>query len=268
MELGQRLKEARLEAGLSQRQLCGDVITRNMLSQIENGSAKPSMATLQYLSSRLGKPISYFLEEVTASVNQALMAAARSAYAAGSLSAALETLKQYAAPDPVFDAEFYLLRSLIFLSQAEQEPNCEEARQMLAQCAEAGARTPYYTPDLERRRLLCLAQSAPEQSAFIASVLPIDDREILLRAKIALEAGNKDDCIALLTAARDRSHADWLFLRADAAALAGDAALAEECLLRAEASAPQQAWPKLEQFYLEQDNYKMAYHYATKQRNA
>lgn len=34
MELGQRLKQARLEAGMSQRQLCGDVITRNMLSQI------------------------------------------------------------------------------------------------------------------------------------------------------------------------------------------------------------------------------------------
>ena len=34
--LGQRLKEARIEAGLSQRQLCGDTITRNMLSQIES----------------------------------------------------------------------------------------------------------------------------------------------------------------------------------------------------------------------------------------
>ena len=63
MDLGQRLKNARLEAGLSQRQLCGDVITRNMLSQIENGSAKPSMDTLRYFSQILGKPISFFLEE-------------------------------------------------------------------------------------------------------------------------------------------------------------------------------------------------------------
>ena len=63
MELGQRLRQARLEAGLSQRQLCGEVITRNMLSQIENGSARPSMETLRYLASRLGKPISFFLEE-------------------------------------------------------------------------------------------------------------------------------------------------------------------------------------------------------------
>ena len=38
MTIGQRLKQARLEAGLSQRQLCGDTITRNMLSLIENGA--------------------------------------------------------------------------------------------------------------------------------------------------------------------------------------------------------------------------------------
>ena len=37
MELGEKLRLARLEAGLSQRALCGDEITRNMLSRIENG---------------------------------------------------------------------------------------------------------------------------------------------------------------------------------------------------------------------------------------
>ena len=63
MELGEKLRQARMAAGLSQRQLCGDVITRNMLSQIEHGTAKPSMDTLKYLAARLEKPISYFLEE-------------------------------------------------------------------------------------------------------------------------------------------------------------------------------------------------------------
>lgn len=63
MELGEKILQARKNAGLSQRQLCGDVITRNMLSQIEHGTAKPSMDTLKYLASQLGKPISYFIEE-------------------------------------------------------------------------------------------------------------------------------------------------------------------------------------------------------------
>ena len=63
MEMGEKIRKARLEAGLSQRQLCGEEITRNMLSLIEHGTAKPSMKTLRYLSQQLGKPMTYFLEE-------------------------------------------------------------------------------------------------------------------------------------------------------------------------------------------------------------
>lgn len=63
MELGEKIRQARLEAGLSQRQLCGGEITRNMLSLIENGSAKPSMKTLGYLAGQLGKPLSWFVDE-------------------------------------------------------------------------------------------------------------------------------------------------------------------------------------------------------------
>ena len=53
MELGERLRQARINAGLSQRQLCGDEITRNMLSQIEHGTCNPSVSTLCYLAKRL-----------------------------------------------------------------------------------------------------------------------------------------------------------------------------------------------------------------------
>ena len=63
MELGEKIRQARLAAGLSQRQLAGEEITRNMLSLIENGSAKPSVKTLRYLAARLDKPLGYFLEE-------------------------------------------------------------------------------------------------------------------------------------------------------------------------------------------------------------
>ena len=62
MSLGEKLRQARLEAGLSQRALCGEEITRNMLSRIENGAAQPSMRTLQYLAAQLGKPLSFFLD--------------------------------------------------------------------------------------------------------------------------------------------------------------------------------------------------------------
>ena len=63
MELGEKIRRARQELGLSQRQLCGEEITRNMLSLIENGAASPSMKTLALLAERLGKPVGYFLDE-------------------------------------------------------------------------------------------------------------------------------------------------------------------------------------------------------------
>ena len=52
-ELGRRLKEARLARRMTQSEVVGDFITRNMLSQIESGSAMPSVKTLEYLSKRL-----------------------------------------------------------------------------------------------------------------------------------------------------------------------------------------------------------------------
>ena len=110
MELGEKLRQARLEAGLSQRQLCGEDITRNMLSQIEHGSAKPSMKTLQVLASRLGKTVSYFLEEdAVVSPNQHLILEARQQFDDRDYSAALEILSQYRGPDTVFDREKALL---------------------------------------------------------------------------------------------------------------------------------------------------------------
>lgn len=263
MELGQRLKQARLDAGLSQRQLCGDVITRNMLSQIENGSARPSMDTLQYLAARLGKPISFFLEETTASPNQNRIIAARSAYASGVFQQALTALENYEAPDPIFDAEFYLLRALCCIALAASG---ETSAQLLAQAAEDGRRTPYYTPDLERRRLLLLAQNGTESAASVVAAFPSADEELLLRAQAALEAQNPSRCAQLLDAAEDHSSCHWLILRADAAFACEDYHLALEYYQKAEPMAASQVYPKIEQCCLKLDDYKMAYHYACKQR--
>lgn len=49
--LGKRIKEARLAKKMTQSEVVGDFITRNMLSQIESGSATPSVKTLEYLLS-------------------------------------------------------------------------------------------------------------------------------------------------------------------------------------------------------------------------
>lgn len=116
MDLGEKLRTARLEAGLSQRQLCGEEITRNMLSQIENGTAKPSMKTLQYLAGRLGKPVSFFLDE-DAEANSALLDSLNAlrngeeALAQGKHIYAAGLLEQVTAPDPDLQRRRLLLEA-------------------------------------------------------------------------------------------------------------------------------------------------------------
>ena len=62
MSLGQRIREVRLGKKLTQNDVVGDYMTRNMLSKIENGSATPSVRTLEFLAVALDVPISYFLD--------------------------------------------------------------------------------------------------------------------------------------------------------------------------------------------------------------
>ncbi len=253
MELGALLKQARLDAGLSQRQLCGDQITRNMLSQIENGSARPSMDTLRYLAGRLGKPISFFLEENT--VPPPILQA-RSAWINKDPAAALQALE-----DSIDDAEANLLRSLCCLSLAQtaiSDGRLPYAKTLLENAAAAGSATPYYTPELERQRLLLLAKIQPDSR--ILNNLP--DDELLLRAKDAFQAGDLNRCAALLDSATDQTTPIWNILRGDVCFALKDYAQARKYYLNAEDQALQQ----LEQCCEKLGDYKMAYYYACKQR--
>ena len=60
IKIGNRIRELRQKKGLTQKELAGEHITRNMLSLIESGTASPSLTTLCYLSEKLEVPIGYF----------------------------------------------------------------------------------------------------------------------------------------------------------------------------------------------------------------
>lgn len=259
MELGQKIKQARLELGLSQRALCGDTITRNMLSQIENGTARPSMDTLRTLAQRLGKPMGYFLEEVSASANQPLMEQARSAFAAGEFSVVLELMSQYIAPDPVFNQEAGLLRMLCRMELAEQaiaQGRQVYALQLLEQVQSDSS--VYFESALRRRFLLDLAQA--KQGREVA--LPIDDRELLLRAKAALDAGAPERAGQYLDAAEDTASPGWSYLRG--LAYMGQKAYepAKACLQRSQDAYAGPAVEALEICCRELGDFEGAYRYA------
>ena len=63
MEIGEKIKSLRLAKRMTQSELAGAEITRNMLSRIENGAALPSLGTILYLAERLGVPAGYLLSE-------------------------------------------------------------------------------------------------------------------------------------------------------------------------------------------------------------
>ena len=260
MELGERLKQARLEAGLSQRQLCADVITRNMLSQIENGNARPSMDTLRYLAGRLGKPVGYFLEEqAIVSPNLQVMERARNTRGQD----VLDALAHYKAPDQ-FDHERYLLEALACLELAQNALSAGKkglAASLLERAGLAGKNTPYYTKELETRRLLLSYEAGtakPEQ-------IPAEDEVLLIRARAKLDLGKPAACIGILEAVEERTPR-WHYLQAEALFAQQDYRQAAQQYRLAEDYAPRQVYGRLEHCYRELEDFKQAYYYACKQR--
>lgn len=269
MELGEKIRQARQAMGMSQRQLCGEEITRNMLSLIENGSARPSMDTLCYLAGRLEKPVSWFLDEQTViSPNQALMAQVRACYTKAEYAQALSLLESFRQPDEIFQNEYYLLSALCLMARAEQglsQGKTVYAAALLEKAKEAGERSPYFTEALQRRWVLLMGSTGQSAVQTLITQLPPCTGELLLRAEAALNAGDAARAGTILDAADERN-SRWQLLRGKAAVAQGDYETAVAYFREAEAAYPREAIPKLELCYRELEDYKMAYEYACRRR--
>lgn len=264
VELGEKLRKARLEAGLSQRQLCGGEITRNMLSLIENGSAKPSMKTLQYLAGRLGKSVSYFLEETAViSPNQQIMEQARKHYDSGAFQEAACVLEDYRFPDPVYDREAAVLRACLYLELARQALEEGKQRYALELLEKADVPAAYCREDLQRQRLLLMGRIQGQQ---VSRLLPSLDEELLIRAGEACREARFARAEALLGAVERQSTPEWNLLRGECYLENQDFANAARCLRQAEGHYARYVIPKLEHCYRELQDYKRAYEYACKQK--
>ena len=64
-ELGQRIKELRVEKGMTLVELASDKMSKGMLSMIENGRANPSMDSLKFIACQLGCDPQYLLGNPT-----------------------------------------------------------------------------------------------------------------------------------------------------------------------------------------------------------
>jgi len=263
MALGEKIRRLRVERGLSQRQLCGDQITRNMLSQIENGSARPSMDTLRFLARQLQLPVSYLLEEEGAvSVNQGLMADARQAFSREEWERVRSLLREFQEPDEIFSWEKDLLLAKADLALARQA--FAQGKEIYAQglLEEVMAvRSPYCGRELEFYARLLLIQAGKEED------LDFPELPALLQAhaRAALKEERPDAARAYLDALSALG-AEEPWLQGQAYFAAGEYRMAVECFHKVEEQMGKPAYEKLEQCYQALEDYKMAYFYACKQK--
>ena len=175
--LGQRIKEARLAKKMTQSEVVGSFITRNMLSQIESGNAVPSMKTLTYLAKVLELPPSVLLQGMTEEDTEAAAehipitvtppeAAtfynAKKAYLTGDDHAAYEALSSISKDSPLADEACALSARILLRMAADacKKKNFAEALE-LAKTAEANASKGIYASmEIKSRALLLLSEAA------------------------------------------------------------------------------------------------------------
>lgn len=113
--LGRIIKEARLSKKMTQNEVVGDFITRNMLSQIESGTAMPSVKTLEYLCKVLDIQIEAYDNSPVAENGMMGYVELRNLYSAGVYEEIVSS-----EPPPGYVDEFTALKARACLRLAEK----------------------------------------------------------------------------------------------------------------------------------------------------
>lgn len=265
MTIGTRIRQARQELGLSQRELAGEDMTRNLLSALEHDRAKPSLDTLMVLSQKLHRPVGYFLEEDEPeeqrdnALNRAREAFDRGAWAE------CRTCLEGISGEENGERERTLLLALTLKHQAKeawQAGRLPYARTLLEQAEEAGKNHPYLEEGFFRELSLLrgnLAQT-PEERAKALRALD-GDEILLLRGKVAVEAQDWDNALRYLQG-MDHRQGQWYWLMGQTLCALGHYAQAAEAFHQVEDTMGQPVWKQLQVCYAALGDYEKAYRYA------
>lgn len=248
MTLGEKLRQSRLRLGLSQSQVAGEHMTRNMLSQLENDLASPSVKTLMHLAEVLGVSPGWLLDEASIFDRTAVKDEMKRLYAHQEYLSCLQMISELeTAPD---DEEGLLLfRCAVFCAeQALREGVYPQADLMLC-CAER-----------------CKSLYIGEAERFSLS---------LLRLKWKVEQGQTDDLLMQTVSEQSNDHlitvlsAEHDLLKGRHHVETGEFETALLYLHRAETALTLDRdqmkilYSLLERCYKEKEDYKQAYYYAT-----
>ena len=279
MTLGERIKRSRLDRGMSQKALAGEQITRNMLSQIENGQATPSMKTLQYLAERLDVSPSRLLGEEEGEKKFSL---AKRRYRAGDYMGALKALQA----EGVTGDEGNLILSKVYGALARtalEKTTAEEAVVYAKKAISSGEKSLYEDKYLRicmlgilaRCALLSRQGEAEALEEYREEILEVQAATGLLAMEEHMARGNysiaEQICTRLLRLP-DALMPHFYLLRGKLCAVQKKFSEAVPFLKQAEAAAGenkrllQEVYELLELCFREQEDFRSAYEYAGKRR--
>jgi transcriptional regulator with XRE-family HTH domain len=283
MTLGQRIKNARIEKGMTQKQLVGDHITRNMLSKIENDSATPSVRTLEYLARKLELPVSYFVADSIFSDGSSPdgLDEMRTAYKEGRYIDCLNLLEKNSEASST--DEGYLLRARSALGAAHNallEGDVEAAKEYADSADYYNKQGMYYSAAVDAEMSLLLAEcalkldisefeyNAGEYERAVREI-SFSDRYALDRGEYLIRTGDPEGAAELLDSVKpiDKTMEARLYYLQGICLIASERYTeALEPLKQAEELIQTPELDRaLEQCYLELNNYRMAYYYAARQ---
>lgn len=167
-ELGKRIKEARIAKKMTQSEVVGDFITRNMLSQIESGTATPSIRTLEYLCEVLELPMKQLITDKPED-EIALLLQAKSLLLRESFSQVLELCRSF--PEELSD-EFHAILARACLGAAKQQAaqgNYKEAAELTERALDNTQKGIYANDTLKTEAVLLLNEIAEKLSSYYLS---------------------------------------------------------------------------------------------------
>ena len=180
MNIGEKIKKIRLSKLMTQADLAGDRITRNMLSTIEHGSALPSLPTVMYIAERLNVPVGYLLceeEDEYFYRKMSNLPNIRRAFTQKDFAGCLVLLSSFGEES---DDELSLIRAECEYGMATDA--IEKGRLRLASAAldrvlHAVAKTAYDTSCLRERVGVCFRYMAALSTTLVSDVLDAEEIE-------------------------------------------------------------------------------------------
>ena len=207
MNIGEKIKALRLSKMMTQADLAGDQITRNMLCTIERGAALPSLPTVCYIAERLNVPVGYLFaaeNEEFAYRKMAAMPNVRRALGAEDYSGCIAIIN--AALGDAFDDEIALIRAECEYHRAKNAFDCGRLRAAAAgfdRAVEAARHTVYDTAWIRTRAAVyfrylsllspTLGSDTLEETEIHAAKSVGDDFCTYILAKEALEGGREGE---------------------------------------------------------------------------